>query len=486
MILDRELRYAEVNEAYLQALERSREELIGRNMFEVFPNDGESGRVLRASFERVLETGEPHSIAYIPYPIRRPAAYGGGYQMRYWSAAHTPLLDENGEVMFILQNTVDVTELHDLKQIAYGPDERADTVRESETQLLQRAAEVQQANRSLLQETTQLRDLFMQAPGFMAVVSHPDLTISFVNKAFLRMVGSRQLIGRKIEETLPEFADQGFLTLLRDAIRRREPFVGQSMSIRLRRTPGGPFEERFVDFVFQPILNAAGDPEGAFVEGSDVTDRVRGEARQKLLIDELNHRVKNTMATVQSIAAQTLRTTPDPEVFRRAFEARLLALSSTHNLLTETSWSSAALKPLLLQELRPHGRERYRLDGPDISLSPGQTLSLGLIFHELATNAAKYGALSNAAGRVSVTWRVTETGDVRRLELDWVETGGPKVSPPSRQGFGSRLIERSLAYDVGGDAALCYAAEGLRCRILLPLPGELAERPADQSLYSPA
>lgn len=466
MILDRDLRYAEVNDAYLKTLDRTREELLGRNMFEVFPNDGEGGRMLRASFQRVISGRIPDSIAYIPYPIARR---NGGMEMRYWSAVHLPLLDDQGEVLFIVQNTVDVTEIHHLKEIAYGPG-AVDAPRMAETQLLQRAEELQEINVTLLAETAALRDLFMQAPGFMAVVASPSMTFTFVNDAFLQVVGARQLIGRTVYDALPELAD-GWFQPLKDALRTREPFVGRSMSIHVRRHPDSLPEQRFVDFVFQPILDDTGEAVGVFVEGSDVTDRVRGELQQKLLVDELNHRVKNSLATVQSIAAQTLRNTPEPEAFRRDFEARLLALSATHDLLTATSWRSAGLRDVVLVELRPHGSDRYRLSGPEIQLAPADALSLGLIFHELATNAAKYGGLSDGEGRVEVAWRILTEGAQPELELEWVETGGPPVVVPSRRGFGSRLIERSLE---DGSAALTFAAEGLRCSIRLPL-----RRPAE-------
>ena len=458
MILDRDFRYVEVNQSYLDTLDRTRAELIGRNIFDAFPAVGDSERMLRASFDRVLATGQKDSIALIPYPIERPARRGGGIEMRYWSAAHTPLLDDAGEVAFILQNTVDVTELHRLKEIAYGA---------GEATVMQRAEEVQQANLFLRQETTRLRDLFMQAPGFMALLSGQSLTFTLVNHAYQQLIGHRPVIGMPVADALPEVRGQGFVDLLQKVMRDRQPFIGDAVSVRLRRTPDAPLEERFVDFVYQPILGADGEAVGVFVQGSDITDRVRAEAQQKLLLDELNHRVKNTLATVQSIAAQTLRGHPDPEAFREAFEARLLALSATHDILTASSWRGASLRDVLAVEFRPYGAERYAFEGPDVALSATEAVALGLLFHELATNAAKYGALSCAEGCVRVTWRV-EGG---RLSLTWREEGGPKVIAPTRRGFGSRLIERSLQGDIGGEASLDFREAGLTCEISLPLRG---------------
>jgi len=267
---------------------------------------------------------------------------------------------------------------------------------------------------------------------------------------------------------LPEVEEQGFVALLRDVMRDRVPLVGDATSVLLQRAVDAPLEERFVDFVFQPILGADGEATGVFIEGSDVTDRVLGDRQQKLLLDELNHRVKNTLATVQSIAAQTLRTNPEPADFRLAFEARLLALSGTHDLLTATNWRSASLRDVAQLEFGPYGAERYRLNGPQVSLPPAAALALGLLFHELATNAAKHGALSTGAGSVDVAWQVGLTDTGRELAIDWTEAGGPPVAPPSRRGFGSRLIERSLGA-LQGAATLDFAAEGLRCRMRLPL-----------------
>jgi len=465
MVLDRELRYVEVNDAYCAVLERSREALLGQNLFDLFPNPGPAGRRLRESFERVLTTGQPDSIPLIPYPIERPASRGGGFEMRYWSAAHVPLFDGEGRPAFVMQNTVDVTELQRLKEIAYGPGSDALPPAPGEKDILLRAQEVQALNQSLLQESQGLRDLFMQAPGFMAVVTGPELRFALVNHAYLQLIGHRQVIGKTVAEALPEVIDQGLADLLANVMRDTEPFVGRAASVRLQRAPGLPLEERFLDFVYQPILGPDGAAWGVFIEGSDVTARVLAERQQKLLLDELNHRVKNTLATVQSIASQTLRTTPDATAFREAFEARLMALSTTHDLLTATNWRSAAVRDVLLSEMRPHGPERYRLKGPDVALAPAQAVALGLLVHELSTNAAKYGALASAEGCVSVNWSVREG----LLDLLWTETGGPPVAPPTRRGFGSRLIERSLEGSLGGRASLDFAPDGLVCRVRLPL-----------------
>ncbi len=472
VVLDRQFRFVEANLAYQAVTERSREELLGRGMFELFPNEGPSGRRLRESFEKVFATGQPDTLALIPYAIPLPRSRGGGFEMRYWSAVHTPLFDAAGEVAFLVQNTVDVTDVQRLKDMAFGPaggpEESAPAVQEA-TQLFQRAQELQETNLVLVEETNQLRNLFMQAPGFMAVLLGPDFTFRLVNNAYQQLVGHRPLIGRPLMEALPELDGQPFHHILREVMRTGQPYVGRAAGVMLQRTADAPPEERFVDFIYQPILDARGAPWGVFVEGSDVTDRIRAEEQQKLLLDELNHRVKNTLATVQAIAAQTLRTSPEPEAFKAAFEARLLALSATHDLLTRSVWRGADLSDVVMLELRPHGADRYVVRGPAVALSPAEALTLGLVFHELATNAAKYGALSSERGCVRVAWSLHEEGSRPRLELSWIEEGGPPVTPPRRQGFGSRLIERSLKGDIDGQADLEFAPEGLRCRLSVSL-----------------
>ena len=206
---------------------------------------------------------------------------------------------------------------------------------------------------------------------------------------------------------------------------------------------------------------------------TDVTDRhqafaalATSEHRQRLLINELNHRVKNTLATIQSIAALTARRATSVEDFMRLFQARLIALSDTHNLLTANGWERARLRDLVLQEFRPYAEDQLRMQGPDVTLESEQALSMGLILHELVTNAAKYGALSNpdaAGGRVDVTWG--EVDDDGLIVLDWVESGGPAVTAPTQSGFGSRLIDTSVRGTLRGTATIDYAQGGLHCRL---------------------
>jgi PAS domain S-box-containing protein len=231
------------------------------------------------------------------------------------------------------------------------------------------------------------------------------------------------------------------------------------------------------DTVF-PIRGADGRVRRAAGLARDVTQRKEDESRQRLMLRELNHRVKNTLATVQSIARQTLRHASDPEVFQERFEDRLLALSQTHNLLTNENWERGSLKALLKQELSPYGKDRVHLLGDqDVHLAPRAVVPLGMALHELTTNAAKYGALSVPSGELTVTWTVSGTL-FQSLRLEWRERGGPPVSaPPARRGFGSRLLERGIRAELEGEVTLDYTPEGLDAVIDIPL--DLANRARD-------
>jgi two-component sensor histidine kinase len=206
----------------------------------------------------------------------------------------------------------------------------------------------------------------------------------------------------------------------------------------------------------------------------DVSERKRWEERQQLLIHELNHRVKNTLATVQSIANQSLRNAATPDQARGDIEGRLIALSRAHDVLTREGWEGAALREIVGQAIEPfrgRGEGRFAVEGADLRLAPRSALALAMALQELATNAVKYGSLSNETGQVAITWQVD--GPSGLLRFVWTESGGPPVRAPSRRGFGSRLIERSLASDLGGRADLQFHPGGVVCSIEAPVQSAL-------------
>ncbi|HYG30446.1 MAG TPA: HWE histidine kinase domain-containing protein [Allosphingosinicella sp.] len=210
-------------------------------------------------------------------------------------------------------------------------------------------------------------------------------------------------------------------------------------------------------------LDKSGNPIGLHAIARDVTERRRAEERQRLLVNELNHRVKNTLALVQGLALQSFKDGRDMAEARAAFQLRLAALAAAHDLLTRESWEGATLEALAAETLGLHdgGEARIAWQGPPVRLNPKAAVSLVMALHELCTNAAKYGALSVPGGRVEVGWSVD--GDL--LTILWRERGGPPVRPPERRGFGFRMIERALAADLDGSARLDFEPEGLICRI---------------------
>ncbi|TPL12739.1 GAF domain-containing protein [Mesorhizobium sp. B2-3-6] len=215
-----------------------------------------------------------------------------------------------------------------------------------------------------------------------------------------------------------------------------------------------------------------GKPTLIFGVNYDISERKLGEERQRLLLRELNHRVKNTLATVQALATQTVRHARQPSAFLEAFGARLQALGIAHNLLSDREWRGIGIHELVQIEVRPFDTAeqlRMTITGPDLLLSPDQAVGLGLILHELASNALQYGSLSATSGKVDLSWKTQGRKSDRRLVLTWRESGGPAVAPPERHGFGSILIRRSLAKVISSEVAHEFRPEGVFAEISMPL-----------------
>lgn len=277
VLLSPSLEIMGMNEAYLQATMRKREELVGRNMFEAFPSDPDSDsyKQLKGSLDRVAKEKVTDHLPIIEYAI--PLPDGQGFDERYWSATHTPLFDETGKLISILQHTVDVTELHRLRTLAKSTVISSGPSALIETDLFRRAKAVQEVNQSLNKERQHLRELFEQAPGFIAALSGPDHVFTLANAAYRAVVGRSELIGKPVREALPEVVGQGFLDLLDRVYTSGEPFVGRSVRIQLKLNPHAEPEERFLDFIYQPIFNHDGSASGIFVQGHDVTEQKRAE-----------------------------------------------------------------------------------------------------------------------------------------------------------------------------------------------------------------
>ncbi len=254
----------------------------------------------------------------------------------------------------------------------------------------------------------------------------------------------------------------------RNAVRQKKQQILDSeesyqIAYRIRRPDG---EVRWVMDRGKVIRNSAGKAQRVVGVLLDITDLKAAEQRQRLLFDELNHRVKNTLAIVQALAQQTLRAKPDPEEFARAFEDRVASLARAHNLLTHESWRGATLDRIVHNAMEPFADDNGRItvDGPMVVVPAGSTITLCLMLHELATNAAKYGALSVPKGSVAITWTVARHGPLLNVDLQWRERNGPAVLPPARKGFGSRLLAAS-ARQLNAELDVEYDPQGVRYRL---------------------
>ena len=294
----------------------------------------------------------------------------------------------------------------------------------------------------------------------------PDGHFVLVNPAFCEIVGrsAKDLHGLRMQDiTHPEDL----------------PASEQAVQTLLAGGPAVQLEERYlrpdgsVVWVINNVSAVVGsETPHVLAVVQDISERRRAAQHRELLLGELNHRVKNTLASVQSIALQTLANAASPQAFKDSFLSRLQALSNTHNLLAEDAWNGVGLHQVVLSELAPYqrdGQARVDCSGADMQLTPKAALALSMALHELTTNAVKYGALSVPQGRVGVHCEVQQRDDAAWLHLQWRETGGPVVAPPARRGFGSRLIAEGLGYELDGQVSLLFESTGVVCDIDVPL-----------------
>jgi PAS domain S-box-containing protein len=298
-----------------------------------------------------------------------------------------------------------------------------------------------------------------------------DLHYTSISNSFLgREIDG--IVGRADADILPHASLASIVALKRGALEEGVPREGEA-HIKDGAT------DRWFDLHIEPLRSLGGDIVGLTGTAVDVTERRESEAHLRMLMRELTHRSKNLLAVIQAMARQTARHTGSTDAFLDQFGARLQALATSHDLLIQESWYGASLQDLVRLQLGHYlDREQPQLsfDGPAILLKPEAAQALGLALHELATNAAKYGALSTPAGRVAVIWKRQPPTDGHGIELTWQETGGPKVVLPERHGFGSLVIQRHLARSLDGDVTLTFASDGVHCLIIIPLTQFVASR----------
>ena len=313
-------------------------------------------------------------------------------------------------------------------------------------------------------ETTRMPMLFTDA-------KEPGNPIIFANDSFLAMTGypREEVLGQEFNFLL---ARQPNADVLRQIALEFEGNSSGCPDVLSHHKDGTEF---WAGLFISPVRDESGTIVQHFISVVDLTKHKNEQIQSRMLIDELNHRVKNTLSTVQSIVWQALRTSSDPKSIRAAIESRLLALSRSHDLLTREKWKSARLYDVIHDALEPFGvtdgrAERIVIKGERVRFPPKAALALGIAFNELATNAVKYGAFSNAVGSILIEWTLEPSADGDRIILRWQEKGGPKVSPPTRKGFGTRMIEQGLALELEGTAHLDYAPDGLICTMNFPAP----------------
>lgn len=318
------------------------------------------------------------------------------------------------------------------------------------------------AARAALEESEARYRAAVEDHAALLVRFRADGTILFANTAFARIRGvtPEEIVGTNMWDPIPE-SERAERRALLASLTPENPEYRVELKVG-----GGGEEARWMLWTTRAV---SFDAEGRWLEaqstGVDIHDRKEAEDHRKLLLDELNHRVKNTLAVVQGIAQQTFKSV-DPKAVQ-AFEGRLGALSRAHSLLTDRRWGPAPLHAIVddVSHVCGAARERIRVAGPPVMLAPRQAVSISMALHELCTNAVKYGALSDGGGVVDLTWRI----DGKRLELVWRESGGPPVQPPAQRGYGSRMIERALAHDLHGSAILDFQPAGVVCTISAPL-----------------
>lgn len=316
------------------------------------------------------------------------------------------------------------------------------------------------ARREVLAERARFKEMFQQAPSFMAMLRGPEHRFEWINPAYQTLIGAREIVGRPIAEALPDAVEQGFGTILDEVFQSGEAQTRTGARYAIQAEAGAEPLERFLDFVYQPVRDQADVVTGVLVEGYDVTARIMAEQQRIELMREMAHRMKNSMAMVQAIATQTLRQVSTVEEGREAISGRIAALARAQDILTRADWETADIREVIDAALDAldHARTRFHLRGGQVILGSQQALGLSLALHELATNAVKYGALSNDTGQIEIVWSVDRDG---QFNLSWQEKGGPPVAQPQRTGFGSRLIQRIVAPYFNGSATMNFTTEGL-------------------------
>lgn len=402
-----------VNQRYCEIVNRPASELIGTHIQAITYAEDVPGNAIQ--FKRLVETGES-------FDIEKRYVRGDG-SLVWGGNSVSAIRDESGRIVQTVAIVVDITE------------------------------------RKRAQEIERLLALMIASSNDAMLAIDLDMVITSWNAAAERLYGysSQEAIGRSVMMLVPDDRAEEEPEILRQI--RAGQVVNRYETQRLRK------DGSLVDVLLSvsPIIDPSGRVIGASKLAHDISARKEAERLQAILVGELHHRVKNILATVTAIARQTMGRDKDHREDVDAFTSRLSSLSRAQDLLLHGDWQFAELKSVVLQAISPYPAETFTVRGPTVPLPPKAVVSLSLALHELATNAAKYGALSVAGGRVSVVW--DHDLATSQLTIIWKEEGGPDVVPPTRRGFGSTLVERLLTAELKGDAQISYERHGVVCVI---------------------
>jgi len=432
-VFDLEHRFIYANQALLDMWGCSWEQARGKRLLELGYEPWHAA-MHEAEIDRVVATGQQ---------VRNDVPFEhASLGRRIYDYIFIPVLGEDGQVEAVAGATRDVTERK----------RQEEALRRSEQRL---SAMVNASSDLIYRVTPDWRQLAVVGGRAVGSLTHGQ-----------SLAWSFDLIHPEDRE--------GVADAIRQARASLTPYQSQH---RVRRGTDG---WTWVSSHAVPIRDDDGTVIEWFGAATDIDERVRHEASLRLLVNELDHRVKNTLAIVQSIVAQTLRTRPDGAQAMPLIESRLQALAATHDVLTREKWSGALVEDIVrvaVGHCRDGEPARFDLQGPRLSLDPRRAVALSMALHELCTNATKYGAMSVPDGRVRVHWASHDHDGQARLVLDWEESGGPPVQAPTRSGFGSRLLQRGLQHDLQGTVTLEFPPEGVRCHIEAPLPATAGTRP---------
>lgn len=430
--VDAEGRMILLNAAAERFFATSREQVLGRGLFEVFP------QLEGSAFEPMLRAAMRQER---PAPVEAPSRVRPDRRVL---ARASPLAGGGMAVAFS-----DITDRWQAEVAQQASDRKA---------------------REQLEE---LEAIYESSPVGLAFLT-TDLRFVRVNRRLAEMngVAAADHVGRTVQEIVPAIAGQVEEILGR--LQAGEEIVSYEIAGETAATPG--VQRAWLEY-WTPLRSPTGEVRGLNIVAEEITDRKQAAARTRLLIDELNHRVKNTLSVVQNLARQSFRGDRASLAAQDAFEQRLLALAAAHNVLTQRRWESADLREVAATAIGEAGG-RVALAGPALAAGADVAVALSLALHELATNARKYGALSNDTGRVTLDWSLQPGGVVW---LRWREHGGPPVEAPVRRGFGTRLLERAMDGAAGGETTLSFPRSGVVCEIAFK-----AAKPAPEPAEGPA